>query len=85
MNLSFLPNRKTLRQERETMREEIEQWIALRKLDTLLGVCNSCMYKVFDFILTQECRTCTVRDGILRITKEEQREAWKEDEFLGVC
>lgn len=70
------------------MGEEIEQWIALRKLDTLLGVCNCCMYKVFDFILTQECRTCAIRDAILMISKEkqlEEREAWKEDEALGIC
>jgi hypothetical protein len=78
MNLSFLPNR-------ETMLKEIEQWIILRKLDTLLGVCNCCMYKVFDFILTQECRTCTVRSGILRIVEEKRREARSEDKFLGVC
>lgn len=78
MNLSFLPNR-------ETMRKEIEQWIVLRKLDTLMGVCNCCMYKAFDFILTQECRTCTVRNGILSIVEEKRRESRKEEEVLGVC
>ena len=78
MNLSFLPNR-------ETMRKEIEQWIELRKLDTLMGVCNCCMYKVFDFILTQECRTCAVRDGILRIVEVKRRESRKEDEVLEAC
>jgi hypothetical protein len=78
MNLSFLPNS-------DMMRKEIEHWIELRKLDTLLGVCNCCMYKVFDFILTQECRTCTVRNGILRIVEEKRREARNENAALEAC
>jgi len=78
MNLSFLPNT-------DMMCKEIEHWVELRKLDTLLGVCNCCMYKVFDFILTQECRTCTVRQGILRIVEEKRREARDENTVLETC
>ena len=78
MDLGFLPNK-------ETMRKEIEQWVVLRKLDTLLGLCNCCMYKVFDFILPQECRGCTVRNGILGVVEAKRREERKNIDVLGVC
>jgi hypothetical protein len=75
MSLSFLPNKAT-------MCKEIEQWIAIRKLDTLLSVCECCVFKAYDFILTQECRTCMVRKGILRITDERNQELRQEAELL---
>lgn len=78
MGLSFLPNKNT-------MCKEIEQWIALRKLDTLLSVCDCCVYKVFDYILTQECRTCSVRKGIVRIMDERSQRDPQEEDLLRTC
>jgi hypothetical protein len=78
MGLRFLPNKNT-------MCKEIEQWIALRKLDTLLSVCDCCVYKVFDYILTQECRTCSVRKGIIRIMDERSQRDSQEEELLQTC
>lgn len=63
MGLGFVPSR-------ETMVKQIEQWVALRKMDTLLSVCECCIFKTFDFILTQECRSCAVRKGILHLMDE---------------
>jgi hypothetical protein len=60
MALGFLPHR-------DRMLREIDHWITLRRLDTLQGICDSCVYSMFDFILTRECRTCSVRMGMLAI------------------
>lgn len=75
MGLSFLPNRAA-------MCKEIEQWISSRKLDTLLGICECCVFNAYNFILTQECRTCMVRKGVLRITDARSQELRRENELL---
>ena len=61
------------------MCKEIEQWIKSKKLDTLLNICECCVFNAYNFILTQECRTCMVRKGILRITDERSRELRQEE------
>ncbi len=66
MGLGFLPKR-------DSMCKEVEQWTILKKLDRLLGLCNCCMYKTFDYILADECRMCTIRKGILKIIQEKQQ------------
>ncbi len=78
MGLGFLPKR-------DSMCKEIEQWTVLRKLDTLLGLCNCCMYKTFDYILADECRMCTIREGILLIVKEKQCAGSQSDELPAAC
>ncbi len=75
MGLGFLPKR-------DAMCKEIERWTALRKLDTLLGLCNCCIYKTFDYILAQECRMCSVRKGIQEILTEKKRECQEDGELL---
>ena len=75
MSLSFLPNRAT-------MCKEIEQLIKSNKLDTLLSICECCVFNAYNFILTQECRACMVRKGIIRITDERSRELRREKELL---
>jgi len=57
MGIGFLPNK-------ESMGIEVKKWTARRKLETLVGLCNSCIYKAFDILLAQECRTCEIRKGI---------------------
>jgi len=74
MSLSFLPSRAA-------MCKEIEEGISLKKMDTLLSICECCVFKD-DFILTQECRTCMVRKGIIRIADERKRELRQEEELL---
>ncbi len=54
----------------DSMYHEIEQWIALGRLNTLMSLCNCCVYKVFDFILAPECRMCIIRKGIVLLTKK---------------
>lgn len=78
MGLSFLPNR-------DKMCKQVEQWVVLEKMDTLLSVCECCVFKTYDFILTQECRTCNVRKGILAIADEKNREARQVAELLQAC
>ena len=63
MGLGFLPSR-------ESMYIEVQKWTALRQLDTLQGLCNSCVYKTFDIILAKVCRMCVIRKGILWIQTE---------------
>ncbi len=78
MGLGFLPKR-------DAMCKEIEQWTTLRKLDTLLGLCNCCIYKTFDYILSDECRMCNVRKGIQKILTEKARECPEDEELLKAC
>ena len=78
MGLGFLPKR-------DSMCKEIEQWTALRKLDALLGLCNCCIYKTFDYILAEECRMCMIRKGILLIINEKKRTGLPEHELLDAC
>ncbi len=75
MALGFLPNR-------DTMCKEVEQWIALRKLDTLLSVCDCCVFKTFNFILSDDCRICQVRKGIAAIVEERKRARMSEQELV---
>jgi hypothetical protein len=78
MGLGFLPKR-------DSMCKEIEQMTALRKLDTLLSLCNCCIYKTFDYILAEECRMCMIRKGILLIINEKKRTGLPEHELLDAC
>ncbi len=76
MGLGFLPSR-------DKMMKEIEQWTVLKKLDTLTGLCNCCLYRVFD--LVQECRTCKVQRGIESIAGERSEETVACGDLLGSC
>jgi hypothetical protein len=67
------------------MYKEIEQWTACKKLDALLGLCNCCVYKAFDYILPVECRMCVIRKGILKISDEKRREALADNDLLTAC
>jgi len=78
MELGFSPSR-------QNMYKEIQQWIALNKVEMLLGLCNCCSYKVFGCTAEHQCRACHVRNGILRITRREKREPVEGEELLGVC
>jgi hypothetical protein len=78
MDLSFLPDR-------QNMYKEVQQWIMLKKLDMLLGLCNCCTNKVFGQMMARHCRTCHVRNGIVRLTRRETREPVESEELLGVC
>ncbi len=75
MALGFLPNR-------DTMCKEVEQWIALRKLDTLLSLCDCCTFKTFNFILSDDCRICLIRKGIVAIMEDRKRERMREQELV---
>ncbi len=57
----------------DSMYHEIEQWVARGRLDTLISLCNCCVYKVFDLILTPKCRMCIIRKGIVLITNERRK------------
>lgn len=78
MSLGFLPKR-------DSMFKEIEQWTALRKLETLLDLCNCCIYKTFDYILADECRMCMIRKGILLIINEKKRQGSPDRELQDAC
>ncbi len=78
MDLSFFPSR-------QNMYKEVQQWIALNKLEMLLGLCNCCTYKVFGCMMAHQCRSCHVRSGILKLTQKESREPVEGEELLGLC
>ncbi len=79
MDLSFLPSR-------QNMYKEVQQWIALNKLEMLLALCNCCAYKVIGFTAAHHCRSCHVRGGIMKLTaKQPKREPVEGEELLGVC
>ncbi len=75
MSLGFLPCL-------DSLHKEVEKWILLGKTDMLLGLCGSCMYNVFEFILTKECRTCAIRKGILLITNQKIKKASQAAEIM---
>ncbi len=66
MSIGFLASQ-------DSMCQEIERWVGLGQLDTLIGLCNCCVYKVFDLILAPECRMCIIRKGIVLLTKERKK------------
>ncbi len=78
MELGFFPSR-------QNMYKEVQQWIALNKLEMLLGLCNCCTYKEFGYTMTHHCRNCHVRFGILKLTQKEMREPVDGEELLGLC
>jgi hypothetical protein len=78
MSLAFFPSR-------DSMMKEIQQWIALRRVEMLHSLCNCCTYKQFDYTLSRDCRSCSVLAGIRKLVHEDKREAAKGDELLGVC
>lgn len=78
MGLGFLPKR-------DNMCKEVELWTACKKVETLLGLCNCCVYKAFDYILPDECRMCVIRKGILRIADEKKRDGLDVSELLNAC
>ncbi len=78
MDLSFFPSR-------QNMFKEVQQWIALNKLDMLLGLCNCCTHKVFGCTMAQQCGSCHVKNGILKLTQQPKREPVEGEELLGVC
>ena len=78
MSLAFFPNR-------ESIMKEIQQWVALRKLEMLQSLCNCCTYKQFGYTLSRDCRSCNVQAGIRKLVREEKRNPAEGDELLGVC
>jgi len=57
MRINFYPSKAQ-------MVREIEKCVSAGKLDNLLSFCNSCVFTVFAKSKTQECRTCTIKQGI---------------------
>jgi hypothetical protein len=78
MGLAFFPSR-------ESIMKEIQQGVTLRRVDMLLSLCNCCTYKQYDYTLSRDCRSCSVRVGIRKLSHEDKREAANGDELLGVC
>ena len=78
MSVSFFPSR-------EGMYKEIQLWIATNKLDRLMSLCNCCMYKARECSVAHQCRSCSVRTGIIKIARVEQCEAVEDEKLLGVC
>ena len=78
MSLAFFPNR-------ESMMKEIQQWVALRKLEMLQSLCNCCTYKQFGYTLSRDCRSCNVQARIRKLVREEKRNPAEGDELHGVC
>jgi len=76
MSISFFPSRSS-------MIREVERLIAAGSLDTLVSLCNCCLFKTFD--MDYECQACEVRIGIRLIGRESRRDIAEEDELLGVC
>jgi hypothetical protein len=49
---------------KERMVNEVDKCIALGRLDTLIGFCSSCLYKVFEDSPLSECHECKIYQGI---------------------
>ena len=78
MSLAFFPSK-------ENMMKEVQQWVALRKVDMLQSICNCCTYKQFNYTMSRDCRSCNVQAGIRKLVREEKRNPAEGDELLGVC
>jgi len=78
MSINFYPFR-------EQLAKEVEQCIALGKLDTLLSFCNSCVFKMFEKRIEPECQTCMIKHGIARAIQEKKAAYSDDKEVLGVC
>lgn len=78
MSINFLPLR-------EQMIKEIKRCISHSRLDTLLSFCNSCVYKLYENVITPECRACHVHQGAAKIRDKARRMPVEGEELLGVC
>ena len=75
---------------REQMSKEVEQCIALNRLETLMSFCNSCVLKIFENRLIPECHECKVGRGIKTVSKKRkvrnvESVEVEDGELLGVC
>jgi hypothetical protein len=61
MELGFLPHPNCC------LLREIDTMMSLRRLDVLESICDCCIYRRFEFILARECRSCSVRAGMLEL------------------
>jgi hypothetical protein len=78
MSVGFFPSR-------ESLYKEIQQWIATNKLEMLMSLCNCCTYKALEYTGAHQCRSCNVRKGVIKLTREEKRVSVEDEELLGVC
>ncbi|HEY6012147.1 MAG TPA: hypothetical protein VIX18_11825 [Nitrospirota bacterium] len=69
------------------MIKEIEQCVALGKLDVLQCFCNSCAHKFLgESVLVTQCLKCRVQQGITRISNGLRWKSSTPDrEFLAGC
>jgi hypothetical protein len=59
MRINFYPSKAQ-------MVKEIEKCVSAGKLDNLLSFCKSCVFTVSTKSRDQECRACTIKQGIDR-------------------
>ncbi len=79
MKINFYPCR-------DRMFKEIEHCTVLKRIDTLLSFCNSCVYRVGENVEAhRECLTCKVRQGMNRTLNNRKRKPVEDEELLGVC
>ena len=78
MSVGFFPSR-------ESMYKEIQLWIATNKLEMLMSLCNCCTYKDLECTAAHQCRSCSVRTGIIKTARVEKCEAVEDEKLLGVC
>jgi hypothetical protein len=61
--------RKDSERELKEIVSKIEQYVAADRMDTLLCLCNYCVYKMFDDgLLVSECTSCDIHQGITEIS-----------------
>jgi hypothetical protein len=58
---------------RERMFKEVDQCIALNKLETLMSFCNSCHFKILEDMPVPECHKCKVQRGIKTLSRYENQ------------
>lgn len=69
---------------REQMSKEIDQCIALNRMDTLLSLCNSCVSSMLERRFEYECQNCKIRFGINKILSKKKTQEFEEEEFIGI-
>jgi hypothetical protein len=68
----------------KNLSKEVNQCIALYKMDTLLSFCNSCTSNILPRRINPECQACKITYGIQTIVSARKRQEREAEDLVGI-
>ncbi len=78
MSVNFYPFR-------ELLAKEVERCVSAGRLDTLLSLCKSCVFKMFPKRIEPECQSCRIQYGIAQLIQGMNSRASGREDGLRAC